>query len=698
MSSSLALDTPIQYVKGVGPKRAELLKRVGVETIEDILNYFPRRYIDRSRIVNIQSLRVGEEVTVVGKVLSTELRRGRKDRLMVMIGDRTGIMECIWFQGIGYMAKVFRVGDMVAFSGRVTFYRGPQLIHPEYDKISEEGESDPLHTGGIIPMYPSTEFLARVGLDSRGFRKLLKMVINGVKDTIEETLSVSIIERQRLISISDAYKNIHFPSDWKSYSLAEHRLKFEELFYIQLFLALQRKTTETARRGISCPKIGKKIETFLKMLPFELTDAQKRVMKTIRNEMGLEKSMNRLLQGDVGCGKTVVALYAMIIAVENGYQAALMAPTEILAEQHFLTIRQWLKGLGINVTLLKGSQKGRVKEEVYEKISGGDVSIVVGTHALIQERVRFKKLGLVVIDEQHRFGVIQRAALGRKGYSPNILVMTATPIPRTLALTLYGDLDVSVIDEMPEGRMNVDTFWRKEKSREKIYQYIKERIKEGNQAYIVYPLVEESEKIDLAAATEGFKKLSEDVFKEFRVALLHGRMNSEEKEAVMNDFKSGSIDILVSTTVIEVGIDVPNATVMLIEHAERFGLTQLHQLRGRVGRGGKKSTCILLSKDYISEEAEKRLRTMISTTDGFKIAEADLQIRGPGELFGTRQHGELNLKIANLAVDGPLLEKAREEAFGLVKSDPELQHPENRTIRNVYARRYRDKFGLINVA
>lgn len=695
--NQLKMDTPIQYVKGIGPKRATLLKRVSVETVEDLLTYFPRRYLDRSQLTQIRNLKVGEDATVMGKILSCEMIRGRVNRYTVMVGDGTGILQCVWFKGVNTISKVFKNGEKVAFNGKVTLYRGPQLVHPEYDKISEEGESDPVHTGGIIPMYPSTETLSRSGLDSRGFRRILRRLLDQITDAVPETLSGEVIRNQNLISFSHALVNIHFPENWKVLQQAQHRLKFEELFFLQLFLALQRKAVQVEQKGIAFHRVGEQTKQLVDCLPFELTRAQKRVLQEIRQDMKKEQSMNRLLQGDVGSGKTVVAMVAMLIAVENGYQAALMAPTEILAEQHYIHVHGWLEDLGVRVALLKGGQREPKRREILEQLSDGEIDIVVGTHALVQEGVRFKQLGFVVIDEQHRFGVMQRATLRRKGYHPDVLVMTATPIPRTLTLTLYGDLDVSIIDEMPEGRKPIRTFWRKEDKRSEIYAFIRDEVGKGGQAYIVYPLVEESEKVDLADATAGYEILSKQIYPDLCVALIHGRMKSEEKEKIMGDFKSGNIDILVSTTVIEVGVDVPNASVMLVEHAERFGLSQLHQLRGRVGRGQDQATCILLSQGHLSDDAVKRLKTMVETTDGFRIAEVDLQLRGPGEICGTRQHGILDFKMADLVTDEHILTAAREETFRLVEKDFHLDQFENKRIKETYLKRYRAKMGLMKV-
>ena len=693
----LQLDTSVQYVKGIGPKRAELLKKVDVETIEDLLTYYPRRYLDRSRLTQIRSLKTGDDVTVVGKVFSCESRRGRTQRFIVVIGDGTGFLHCVWFRGLQYISKVFNVGDTVAFSGKVTTYRGPQLVHPEYDKISEEGESDPLHTGGIIPLYPSTEYLSRIGLDGRGFRKVIRQALNGASSSIYETLPEGMLESLQLLSRKQALEGIHFPKNQSELEIATRRLKFEELFFIQLFLAFERFKRQEEQKGIAFEVVGYLTNNLMESLPFELTEAQKNVLRDIRRDMKADRAMNRLLQGDVGSGKTVVALVAMLIAVENGYQTALMAPTEILAEQHFLTIHDFLESLGVRIVLFKGSKRAAEKRENLEKLAAGEIDIAVGTHALVQKDVNFKNLGFVVIDEQHRFGVMQRATLRGLGMHPDVLVMTATPIPRTLALTLYGDLDVSILNELPKGRQPIRTVWRRAEKKREIYSFIKGEVAKGRQVYIVYPLVEESEKMDLAAATEGYETLVGSVFSDLKVALLHGRMKSDEKENVMEQFKAGEIDILVSTTVVEVGVDVPNATVMLVEHAERFGLTQLHQLRGRVGRGSEASTCILLTHGYISDDAHQRMQTMTDTQDGFKIAEADLQMRGPGELYGTRQHGMLRLKIADLTTDGQILQKAREEAFRIVEEDPRLESEDHRGMKKAYLGQYKDRFGLMQV-
>jgi len=694
---NISPDTPVQYLKGIGPKRATVLKSVGINTAGELLAYFPRRYLDRSSITSINRIEPGKEITVVGRVIVCQTIKGRRPRFVVQIEDGTGLLQCVWFQGISYIAKAFNQGDTVAFSGKATFYRSLQLVHPDFDKIFEEGEPDGINTGRIIPLYPSTEKLSRLGLDSRGFRKVIKTAISLVCSGIQEIFPDSILSSFRLMVLSEAFQQVHFPDNWDKLYRARYRFKFEELFFLQLFLALERNKRIKEHNGISFQKAGSLTREFISELDFELTNAQKRVLREIHNDMKSRKVMNRLIQGDVGSGKTVVSLIAMLIAVENGYQAALMAPTEILAEQHFLVIHSQLEKLGVKTMLLRGGHTVSRRKEMYESIRSGDINIVVGTHALVQDDVGFKNLGLVVIDEQHRFGVMQRAKLMEKGMNPDVLLMTATPIPRTLALTFYGDLDVSVIDELPSGRQPVTTVWRKAKERSKIYTYIKDAVRRGEQVYIVYPLLEESEKIDLAAATQEYEKLSNSVFTDFNVGLIHGRMKSDEKESVMNAFKSGEISILVSTTVIEVGVDVPNATVMLIEHAERFGLTQLHQLRGRVGRGPKKSYCILITSGKITEEGVKRVEALTQTNDGFKIAEADLKLRGPGELYGTKQHGDLGLRIADLVTDGEILNKARKAAFKLVMENPDLNGDEFSLLKDKYFEIYKSRFGLIQV-
>jgi len=695
--NSNTLHTSVQFLKGIGEKRAQALREAGVETILDLFYYFPRRYLDRSHITQIKDLKANMMATVVGKVEFCGVKSGRRRRFIAAVSDGTGILHCVWFNRMEYWNKIFEPGETIAFSGKVGVFGEFQMVHPDFDRLSDDGEPDFLHTGRIIPLYPSSEALSKVGLDSRGFRRILKSALKNLGNQVQETLPPDILKRQQLFPLQAAVENVHFPKEKKALAAARRRLKFDELFFLELMLAYRRRSIELTRKGIEFLKVGDRTRRLIESLPFELTEAQKRVTREIRDDMKRDTPMNRLLQGDVGAGKTIVALIAMMMSIENGYQSALMAPTEILAEQHFLTIHGLLEDLGVKVVLLIGAQKKAQRAESLETIKEGEAGIVIGTHALIQEGVEFKKLGLAIIDEQHRFGVMQRAVLMEKGLNPDVLVMTATPIPRTLSLTLYGDLDVSILDELPPGRKPVKTVWRSEGKRSEIYTFVKNRVEIGDQVYIVFPLVEESEKIDLKAAIENYENLKEDLFADLKVGLLHGRMKSEDKEQVMADFKAGTIQVLVSTTVIEVGVDVPNATIMIIENAERFGLPQLHQLRGRVGRGPKSSYFFLIAKSPVSAEAKIRLDTIVKTNDGFKIAEVDLKLRGPGEFFGTKQHGLPQLRIADLIKDTELLIIARDEAFEFARRDRQIVHLESLPSRANFFKEYRDKVELARV-
>jgi ATP-dependent DNA helicase RecG len=665
--------SPIQYVKGVGPRRAAMLKKLGIETVKDALFYLPSRYEDRSSIKKIANLSCGEIHTVTGKVVKTELapaspRRPRLKLLSVVIADESGVLAAKWFNQ-SYLSKIFKPSQKVIFYGPVKanyWGSGFEMVNPEFELIDDEEEdTDYLSAGRIVPIYGLTE-----GLSQRQVRSITNACLKGALSSISDPMPEDIIARQGFPGIKESIETVHFPAPEtpmaalnSGTSPAHQRLAFDELFTLQLGLAAI-KNKETSEKGISFAMTGKITSKLIENLPFRLTSAQQKVISEIEKDMEAPKPMNRLVQGDVGSGKTVVALIAMMGAVESGYQSALMAPTEILAEQHYLNIRSMAESLGLKICLLTGGKK----DGDYGSIASGEADIIVGTHALIQEGVEFKKLGLIVIDEQHRFGVMQRAVLRKKGVNPDTLIMTATPIPRTLALTLYGDLDYSLIDELPPNRTPVSTKVVRETQKEPVYEMISRETARGRQVYVVYPLIEESEKSNLKDAINGAAAL-QNKFPDLTVGLIHGRLPSAEREALMRDFKSGSIHILVSTTVIEVGVDVPNATLMLIIHAERFGLSQLHQLRGRVGRGADRSHCVLMNYGG-SADSRKRLDIMSKTNDGFRIAEEDLNIRGPGEFFGTRQSGLPDLKAANLLRDYRLLDIARKEAFALVEKDP----------------------------
>jgi ATP-dependent DNA helicase RecG len=689
-----ALEWSVDRLPGIGEKRVAALGNAGIYTIGDLLYYFPRRYLDRSTVTPINRLKADQEVTVVARVMQFTVQKGRRSRFVLIVGDGTGFLHCVWFSRLTYWYKMFKPGEWLALSGKVGVFKGFQMTHPEFDRLGMSGEGELVHTGKIIPLYPSNEALGQAGFDSRGFRRIIHGALKKYSDQVTESMPEALVTRLGLLPLPSALAAIHFPADFAGLQGAQRRLKFDELFFMELLVALRRQHQHENTGGIRFETVGELTRNLVASLPFELTAAQKRVLHEIRADMKSSRPMNRLLQGDVGSGKTVVALITMLIAVENGYQAALMAPTEILAEQHYLTIRALLEALGVEVVLLVGGQKGSERERILERIAAGEARIIIGTHALIQESVDFHQLGLVVIDEQHRFGVMQRATLREKGLNPDVLVMTATPIPRTLTMTVYGDLDVSVIDELPANRKPIRTFWRDESRRTRIYHFLRSRVAEGAQAFIVFPLVEESEKSDLKAAVHSYKAMSTTFFKDFRLGLLHGRMNPAEKDEIMAAFKRHELQILVSTTVIEVGVDVPNASIMLVEHAERFGLTQLHQLRGRVGRGSRQSYCILISYGALSEEARTRLETLVATTDGFKIAEVDLQLRGPGEFFGTRQHGMPELKLADPSRDLQLLRLAREEAFRLVEEDPQLRSQATLGTRHHFMKNYQERFGL----
>ena len=670
------LSDSVQYVKGVGPKRVRLLNRLGIETIEDLLYYFPRTHSDRSHPKPIVSLLDGEYATIKGIIKARGVIRPRKglEIIKVAIEDGTGIAYADWYNQ-PYLIEYLKEGTKIAISGTIEKrYKKTEIKNFAYE-IIEEGK-EILNTLRIVPVYNLTE-----GINQKYLRTIIKRVLAEYAPSLPEPLPLDIRRRNRLIRISQAMNNIHFPRSKVSYQDARRRLVFDEFFLLQLGIALRKKKLEEVGKGIRYRKPGELMERFSRLLPFELTSAQRRVISEIISDMQKDRPMNRLLQGDVGSGKTVVAVYALLKAIEDGYQGAIMAPTEILAQQHYLTLQELLIPLKIRIELLIGSTTEKEKERIRKKVEEGKVDILIGTHTLIQEAIEFARLGLIIIDEQHKFGVLQRATLRKKGLNPDVLVMTATPIPRTLALTVYGDLNVSVLDELPPGRKGIATYWVPQSQRKNIYLFIENEIKKGRQAYIVYPLVSESEKMEeLKAATQMQKHLQEEVFPNLRVGLIHGQMSGDEKERIMTDFKNKKMDILVSTTVIEVGIDIPNASLMLIEDAQRFGLAQLHQLRGRIGRGEYQSYCLMFAIPR-TFEGKRRIKVMTETGDGFQIAEEDLELRGPGEFFGTRQHGMPELKIAHLLKDQRLLGTARQEAFEFVKRDPRLEKPEHRQIR-----------------
>lgn len=692
-------ETDITYLKKVGPKRAEMLrKELGIRTFGDLLFFFPRKYVDRSRILKISQL-TGEEsyVTLVGKITKLNTVEGKKGRgrLTATFYDGSGFLELNWFQGIKWLSKSLKVNEELALFGKPARYGSKlSLSHPEIDYLN--GEEGGGHSQGIVPYYPSTEKLSRLGLDSRGMRTLLHHLMLEGKNRFEENLPLYLEQELGLVARKDALLQIHFPADYAALEQAKQRLKFEELFFFQLMLARRRSSHKQKFVGPPFEKIGAFFNEFYsEYLPFELTHAQKRVVKEIRKDVSQAIQMNRLVQGDVGSGKTMVAFMTMLMAVDNGYQAALMAPTAILAEQHARKIGDFGEKLGLKVGLLVGGQRKSERTVILEQVLEGELDIVIGTHALIEEPVQFKRLGLVVIDEQHKFGVMQRARLWAKGeVPPHTLVMSATPIPRTLAMTLYGDLDVSIIDELPPGRKPIKTFVRGESKRLEVLGFVKHQLEKGHQAYVIYPLVEESEKLDLLAATDGYEKM-EKYFQSHKVGIIHGRMHPEAKEMEMQRFVRNETQVLVSTTVIEVGVDVPNSTVMVIENAERFGLSQLHQLRGRVGRGGEQAYCLLMAGHKVSKEGRARLKAMAETTNGFKIAEIDLELRGPGDFLGTRQSGLPEFQLASLVEDQDVLSLARDKAFELHQKDPTLEQPENQQLR-AYYKEYGKKYAQLS--
>lgn len=690
----------IKYLPGVGPKRAELLnKELEIFTYLDLLHYYPYKYIDRSKTYKISEIDGSMPyIQLRGRIVSYNTHgEGARRRLTALFSDGTGVIELVWFKGIRYITDRYKPGTEYTLFGRPTLFNGKfNIAHPELDPIDDRIDN----TTGLQGYYTTTEKMKNAFLNSKALQKMIYTLLAGIQEPLPETLPAPVIAHRQLMGLTDALRNIHFPVSINHLRRAELRLKFEELFYLQLHILRYTRLRNQKLGGFRFDHIGDYFNNFYHhILPFELTQAQKRVIKEIRADMGSGRQMNRLLQGDVGSGKTLVALMSMLIAVDNGYQACLMAPTEILATQHYEGLKAMVEPLGLRIELLTGSVTKKRRVPILDGLLTGEVNLLIGTHALLEDTVNFANLGFVVIDEQHRFGVEQRARLWNKNkIPPHILVMTATPIPRTLAMTVYGDLDVSVIDQLPPGRKPIQTLLQYDSRRAQLYAALRKQLQMGRQAYIVYPLIQESEKSDLKNLEEGYDLICE-AFPEYQVCMVHGKMKAAEKEAQMQRFVSGEAQIMVATTVIEVGVNVPNASVMIIENAERFGLAQLHQLRGRVGRGAEQSYCILMTSYKINQDTRKRLELMTETNDGFRIAEADMQMRGPGDMEGTQQSGiAFNLQIANLAKDGQILQAARDEANALLDSDERLERPENYIVRKELNRIFerQKNWGLIS--
>lgn len=683
------LDTPIEYLKGVGPQRGDLLKKeLQIFTFKDLLNLYPNRYLDRTKYYKINELnyQLTSDIQIVGKVVhikTIEQKRGK--RFVATFVDETGTIDLIWFQGFKYIQENLHLNTPYVIFGKLNHFNGQfSMPHPDMELLSEHKQNI---RSGLQPIYPSTEKLIQRNISNRTINKLMQQVFIETQNIFPEVFPEKLINELNLIQKNEAFINIHFPKNSELLAKAEFRLKFEELFFLQLQLLSKNLVRKQKIKGFAFENVGDYFNSFYKNhLPFSLTNAQKRVLKEIRSDLGNPAQMNRLLQGDVGSGKTIVAFMSMLLALDNGFQACLMAPTEILANQHFIGIKELAETIGVEVGILTGSAKTKERREIHEQLENGKLQILIGTHALLEDKVVFKNLGLAIIDEQHRFGVEQRSKLWKKNHiPPHILVMTATPIPRTLAMSLYGDLDISVINELPPGRKPIQTLHFFEGKRLRVWHFIKEEIAKGRQVYIVYPLIKESEKLDYKNLIEGYEGISRDFpLPKYSISIVHGQMTAKEKDTEMDRFVKGETNIMVATTVIEVGVNVPNASVMIIESAERFGLSQLHQLRGRVGRGAEQSFCILMTGQKLSNDTKTRMQTMVQTNDGFEIAEVDLKLRGPGDIMGKQQSGVLNLKIADLVKDQEILKLAREKAIELLKEDINLEKPENHILKMVF--------------
>nr|WP_262484669.1 ATP-dependent DNA helicase RecG [Chryseobacterium phocaeense] len=691
MNTKMTLETSIEYVKGIGPERAKLIKSVlGLSTVDDLLNFYPIRYLDKNKVYKISQLEESSiEVQLKGRITQVqEVQTGKTKRLSAKFNDDTGTMDLVWFQYSKWLKEQIPVNREVYIFGKINvFNRQFSMPHPEIE-AEENKESD----SRLKPIYPSSEKLTKRGLNQRFFQVVLRNICKEIPSLIEENFPEYMMKAFKFLSRQHTFLNIHFPKDMEHFEKADNRLKFEESFFFQLGYALKKLHHKSHSPGNPFPVVGDHFNDFYNNhIPFDLTNAQKRVLKEIRLDMKRPIQMNRLLQGDVGSGKTMVALLTMLIAMDNGFQSCIMAPTEILAQQHYNGIKDLLTETGINVRLLTGSSKTAERKIIHEELENGTLSILVGTHAVLEDKVKFKNLGLAIIDEQHRFGVAQRAKLWAKNkIPPHILVMTATPIPRTLAMSFYSDLDVSVIDEMPVGRKPIITAHRREKDRTYVYNFCRDEIKKGRQVYFVYPLIEESETLDYKNLMEGLDHVM-NAFSDYNVTMLHGKMKPAEKDAAMNYFASGKAEIMVATTVIEVGVNVPNASVMVIESSERFGLSQLHQLRGRVGRGAEQSYCILMTSDKLSKESRTRIRTMTETNDGFKISEVDMQLRGPGDILGTQQSGVVDFKRLDLVNDSAIIKTTKNTVDKILEADPMLARPDNLIIKNYYLKYYKGK-------
>ncbi len=686
-------NTDIKFLKSVGPKRAQALYQNEINTVSDILKHYPRKYLDRTNIKKISDLIVNEKAVVVAKVISMSVKRTKKGSFFQLtLTDTKNTINGLWFHGVSWIMEKFNEGDIVALFGKIEFYQGYRIIHPEFDIL--DADDDPINTARIVPLYSSNNILKKAGFDTRGIRRLLLQIFNKNKNIFVDFFNISILKKEGLLELNKSIYSIHNPIDQFSIDTALYRLKFNEHFFLQLLKALNKKKNESYK-GKEYKELGKYAVEIYKSLSFNLTESQIKSLRDIRSDLKLKKPMNRLIQGDVGCGKTIVAVITAAIVVGHNSQIAIMAPTEILAEQHFNSFIKHFKNYNISCELLISNINKTDKNDIYKKLENGEINIIVGTHALIQEKVKFKDLGLVIIDEQHRFGVGQRKGLLDKGNNPNVLSMTATPIPRTLAFTIHGDMDISWIDEMPQNRKSIITKLINDENIHLVYDHMKKEMDKGNYCYIVYPLIEESDKMDLKDAKSGYELLQK-IFNDYKLGFMHGKLLKDEKNKLMNQFINGEIQCLISTTVIEVGIDHKMATIMAIENSERFGLTQLHQLRGRVGRSSLQSYCYLIQRKE-TFNSNQRLKTMEQTSDGFIISDEDLKLRGPGDFFGTRQHGYLNSGLINFSQDREIINRARKLAFKIIDEDPKLELEKNKLIKSEFMINYKDMLEFINI-